>query len=78
MSMPACPKCGFDNPAELLECQRCGVIFARLRSPERLPDINVLVDPNEELSEEGTRLRHLFLGASGEVNTFVLAVEHLF
>jgi len=26
-----CPKCGFDQPDGLAECQKCGVIFSRLQ-----------------------------------------------
>jgi hypothetical protein len=26
-----CPKCGFENPTQHPECQRCGVIFARVK-----------------------------------------------
>lgn len=27
-----CPKCGFEQPADAVECLRCGVIFARIKA----------------------------------------------
>jgi hypothetical protein len=32
-----CPKCGFESSRDALECERCGVIFAKVSREEELP-----------------------------------------
>lgn len=46
-----CPKCGYENRAELEDCARCGVIFARIKPVPAVARLAPLVpDPLDEKS----------------------------
>ena len=43
-----CPKCGFNNPCQHLECQRCGVIFARIKRDDKCSESPALPKKTEK------------------------------
>lgn len=45
-AMIYCPKCGRENLPDRLDCQRCGVIFAKVRQG-LAPQVPVPVEPVE-------------------------------
>lgn len=52
-----CPKCGFESSRGALECERCGVIFAKLSRSEELPPQIVMrtrPDPLDEVVTDGS------------------------
>ena len=46
-----CPKCGHTAPFGALECERCGVIFAKATSHGRVPIIHPYVIEEERISD---------------------------
>lgn len=51
-----CPRCGYENPDDALECVDCGVIFSRIAVPELAP-------PG---TDEGEARRHITGPGNGE------------
>lgn len=45
MQQKTCPKCGYANVADAVECSACGVIFSKLSDPDSAPDAQVLANP---------------------------------
>lgn len=39
-----CPKCGFDQIDNMLECQRCGVIFSKVREHSSAENVEISAD----------------------------------
>ncbi len=66
-----CPKCGFENQPDSIDCCRCGVVFAKLKARaanaagEGLNAHAVAI----ESSGQGGFLRELFFGVPAEVNS---------
>lgn len=48
-----CPKCSFEQPADNLECIRCGIIFAKyVRRPRTIPDVKTLTRDQAAIPED--------------------------
>ena len=72
-----CPKCGHENRPSGEDCQRCGVIFAKIKPP-----LEPITSTKEELSGQSMEigrqsqpqdtLQELFLPTTGETNSILI------
>lgn len=73
--MEACPKCGHDQLPGEESCQRCGVIFARIRSAEVPLEVTRASTGRQPLPE-GLVQEHLLAAGSGQ-SVWIIAVKSL-
>ncbi len=86
-----CPKCGFEQNDQAVECMRCGVIFSRIRKvqepdyePDRLADDVSTGNASNELQDKpeprsiGEIMKSLFFDVNWETNPFVFGGRTLF
>lgn len=73
--MAACPKCGHDQMPAAESCQRCGVIFARIRSVEVPPEATGAATGHHAMPE-GLVQEHILAAGSGQ-SVWVIAVKSL-
>lgn len=72
-----CPKCGFESSETALECERCGVIFAKLSRAEEMPVVFAAPAPvDDEVVTDGRFGRHeamiLGFGLAGAIVVYAI------
>ena len=70
-----CPKCGHEAPPRSLECERCGVIFAKATGSGRAPVIRPYVIEEERIGDGRvgkTELKVLGFGLSAAIVVYAL------
>ena len=73
-----CPKCNFEQPYEVQECTRCGVIFAKLKLPANSEVCREEIWESSDVKPDGTggnfsRLREYFVAIKPEEPPFFVA-----
>ncbi len=67
-----CPKCGFEQINQHVECINCGIIFKKYRIPQQTEPKTVPSpsEENEPISEDGSLIKDLFFHVEPDTNPF--------
>ncbi len=70
-----CPVCGYVQEDGLVECQRCGVIFGKIKPHNEKPTIQIDEDNPSEPSSNLNNLKGLFFSVKADPDPVFLAMK---